>query len=78
MINQVLHRLGLGQPNGARLLHRELNAIELQLAYRNQKILRLYDEMEMLRANRDEVKVKLDQWAERKPKSFRLASATNA
>lgn len=78
MINNVLIRLGLREPNGARLLHRELSAIELQLAYRNQHIVRLYDEMDMLRDNREEVRMKLDQWAERKPRSFRIASAESA
>ena len=66
--------MGVREPNGAKLLHRELTAIELQMAYRNQEILNLYNEMDQLRDQRDEVRLKLDQWAERKPGSFRLAN----
>jgi hypothetical protein len=75
MIHHLLIRLGLREPNAAKMLHRELTAIELKLAYRNQQILNLYDEIEQLRDQRDEVKLKLDQWVQRRPKSFRLATA---
>lgn len=75
MFHQLLIRLGVREPNGAKLLHRELSAIELTLARRNQEIHCLYNEMDRLRDQRDEVRLKLDQWSEHKPRSFRLANA---
>jgi hypothetical protein len=75
MFHQLLLRLGLRRPRCTQMLLREITAIELKLAYRNQQLLRLYDEMEQLRQDRAEIQLKLDQWAERKPKSFRLATA---
>lgn len=76
MIHQVLVNLGLRKPRSTELLLRELTAIELKLAYRNQELLRLYDELDRLRQDRAEIQLKLKQWDERKPKSFRLATAS--
>lgn len=73
MIHQFLVRLGLRQPNAAQLLHRELSAIELTLVLRCQEILNLYNEMDQLRVNHDEVRLKLEQWQAKPLKSFQLA-----
>jgi hypothetical protein len=74
MINRLFKGwLGGSKPTSQRLLHQELQAIELQLVHRNETILSLYNEMEQLRARRDVCKLKLRQWQGKPLKSFHVA-----
>lgn len=74
MIERFRYWIGGTRPSSQRLLHQELQAIELQLVNRNEEIVTLYKEMEQLRARKDVVNLKLDQWRRRPLKSFRMAS----
>jgi hypothetical protein len=74
MIDQLKAWLGIDTRSGQVRLHQELAAIELTLALRNQQILTLYKEMDQLRDQRDELKLKLDQFELARAKSFRLAT----
>lgn len=74
MINRLWQGwLGRSKPKSQRLLHQELQAIELQLVHRNESILNLYAEMEQLRARRDVCKLKLRQWQGKPLRSFHVA-----
>jgi hypothetical protein len=73
MMHQLLSWIGWEKPSAELRLHQELSAIELTLAFRSQEVYRLYKEMDVLRDQKEEIKCKLDQYAERKPKIFQLA-----
>lgn len=74
MIKQLLQRWqGSNKPRSQRLLHQELQAIELQLVRRNEAILSMYNDMDQLRARRDVCKLKLRQWQGKPLKSFQVA-----
>lgn len=75
MIERLRTWIGGARPSSQRLLHQELQAIEMQLVNRNEEIVTLYKEMEQLRARKDVVNLKLDQWRRRPLKSFRMASS---
>lgn len=73
MIHQLLVRIGWFKPSAEMMLHRELSAIELTLAMRSQHVQVIYKEMDVLRDQKEQIKCKLDQFAERKNRSFQLA-----
>ncbi len=75
MINRIKAWLDRSEPSSQRLLHQEVQAIELQLVHRNEEIVTLYKEMEQLRTRKDVVNLKLDQWRRRPLKSFRMVSS---
>ena len=73
MINRIRAWLDRSEPSSQRLLHQEVQAIELQLVHRNEAILTMYNEMDQLRARRDVCKLKLRQWQGKPLKSFHVA-----
>lgn len=73
MINRIKAWLDRSEPSSQRLLHQEVQAIELQLVHRNEAILTLYNEMDQLRARRDVCKLKLRHWQGKPIKSFHVA-----
>ncbi len=73
MINRIKAWLDRSEPSSQRLLHQEVQAIELQLVHRNEAILTMYNEMDQLRARRDVCKLKLRQWQGKPLKSFHVA-----
>ncbi|MEZ4530558.1 MAG: hypothetical protein R2855_05955 [Thermomicrobiales bacterium] len=73
MINRMKDWLDRSEPSSQRLLHQEVQAIELQLVHRNEAILTMYNEMDQLRARRDVCKLKLRQWQGKPLKSFHVA-----
>ena len=73
MINRIKVWLDRSEPSSQRLLHQEVQAIELQLVHRNEAILTMYNEMDQLRARRDVCKLKLRQWQGKPIKSFHVA-----